>query len=167
MNAKSAGTPNSPSPTPAAPGPVAGLWPVFITAHAVLIEQVEARLAVAELPQLAWYDVLWALERAGEGRMRLAGLAEKVVLSRSNMTRLIDRLEEAGLVRRERSAEDRRGAFAALTPAGAAMRARMWPVYQQAIGELFERHLEAGEAEKMQAALRRMLAAARGHAAPD
>jgi DNA-binding MarR family transcriptional regulator len=142
--------------------PAQTVWPVFLTAHAVLIEQVETRLAAADLPQLAWYDVLWALERADGGRMRLAGLAEKIVLSRSNMTRLVDRLEDAGLVRRERSTEDRRGAFAALTPAGAALRARMWPVYQQAIAELFERHLEADEAEKMKAGLRRVLNAVRG-----
>jgi len=137
------------------------VWPVFVTAHAVLLEQVEARLAQAGLPPLAWYDVLWALERAEAGRMRLAGLAEKTVLSRSNMTRLVDRLEEAGLVRRERAPEDRRGAFAAITEEGRAMRARMWPVYGQAISELFEAHLAPGEAEVIRAALLRMLAQAR------
>jgi DNA-binding MarR family transcriptional regulator len=137
------------------------IWPTFLTAHAVLVERVEARLAAAGLPPLSWYDVLWALERAEGGRMRLAGLAEKVVLSRSNMTRLIDRLEQAGLVRRERSAEDRRGAFAALTRDGAKVRAKMWPVYQRAIAELFDRHLAPGEAQGLDAALRRMLDAAR------
>lgn len=166
MSSRSPDLPNQPPPKPVLQeGAAGGVWPVFLTAHAVLIEQVEARLTAAGLPPLAWYDVLWALERAEGGRMRLAGLAEKIVLSRSNMTRLVDRLEEAGLVRRERSTEDRRGAFAALTPAGAELRARMWPVYRQAIDELFERHLEAGEAEKMQAALRRMLDAVRGRPA--
>ena len=139
----------------------ASVWPTFLTAHAVLVERVEARLAAAGLPPLSWYDVLWALERAEGGRMRLAGLAEKVVLSRSNMTRLIDRLEEAGLVRRERSDEDRRGAFAALTREGAKLRATMWPVYQRAIVELFDCHLAPGEAQVLDAAMRRMLAAAR------
>jgi DNA-binding MarR family transcriptional regulator len=143
------------------------VWPVLLTAHAVLLEQVEARLAGAGLPVLAWYDVLWALERAEGGRMRLAGLAEKTVLSRSNMTRLIDRLEEAGLVRRERAAEDRRGAFAALTEEGRAMRARMWPVYREAIAQLFEAHLAPGEARAIGAVLRRVLAAARAVPAQD
>jgi len=143
------------------------VWPIFMTAHAVLLEQVEARLAAAGLPALAWYDVLWALERAEGGRMRLAGLAEKTVLSRSNMTRLIDRLEEAGLVRRERAPEDRRGAFAALTEPGRALRARMWPVYREAIAELFESHLAPQEAATIGAALKRMLAAVRALPAPE
>jgi DNA-binding MarR family transcriptional regulator len=85
-----------------------------------------------------------------------------VVVSRSNLTRLADRLEEAGLIARERSEEDRRGAYAVLTAAGQAMRKRMWPVYQAAIRELFERHLDAAIAQEMELALRRILAAARG-----
>ena len=61
-------------------------WAVFLTAHAMLVEAVEARLAKAVLPPLAWYDVLWALERAGDGRRRMHELADRVVLSRSNLT---------------------------------------------------------------------------------
>ena len=46
-------------------------WALFLTAHAVLVEEIEVRLADAGLPQLAWYDVLWALERAGARRLRI------------------------------------------------------------------------------------------------
>jgi DNA-binding MarR family transcriptional regulator len=141
------------------------VWPVFLTAHAVLVERVEARLAEARLPPLAWYDVLWALERAEGGRVRLSDLAERVVLSRSNMTRLIDRLEQAGLVGREPSEEDGRGSYAVLTPAGKAQRVRMWPVYKAAISTLFESQLHATEARVMNTVLRRILAAVRGHSA--
>jgi DNA-binding MarR family transcriptional regulator len=137
------------------------VWPLFLTAHAVLVERVEARLAEAGLPPLAWYDVLWALERAAGGRLRLSDLAGRVVLSRSNVTRLIDRLEQAGLVERERSEEDGRGAYAVLTRAGKAQRARMWPVYKAAISTLFESHLQPTEARTMNAVLRRILLAAR------
>jgi len=56
-------------------------WAVFLTAHAVLVGAVEARLAKAGLPPLAWYDLLWALERAGDGRRRMHELADLVVLS--------------------------------------------------------------------------------------
>ncbi len=137
------------------------VWPLFLTAHTVLVERVEARLAEASLPPLAWYDVLWVLERADGGRMRPSDLAERTVLSRSNMTRLIDRLEQAGLVARERSEEDGRGSYAVLTAAGKAQRARMWPVYKAAIATLFEAHLQPAEARVMTAALRRILEAAR------
>ncbi|MCL4801033.1 MAG: MarR family transcriptional regulator [Burkholderiales bacterium] len=138
-----------------------GVWPLFLTAHAVLVERVEARLAQAGLPPLTWYDVLWALERAAGGRLRLSDLAERIVLSRSNATRLIDRLEEAGLVERERSEEDGRGAYAVLTPAGKALRAKMWPAYKAAISTLFASHVRPAEARTMSAVLRRILDAAR------
>jgi DNA-binding MarR family transcriptional regulator len=88
-------------------------------------------------------------------------LAQKVVLSRSNLTRLVDRLAEAGLVSRERSEDDRRGAYAVLTEAGREMRRRMWPVYEAGIRQLFEGRLSEAEAETLGAALRRLLAAAR------
>ena len=138
------------------------VWPLFLTAHAVLVERVETRLAEAGQPPLAWYDVLWALERAEGGRVRLSELAERIVLSRSNMTRLIDRLEQAGLVGRERSQEDGRGSYAILTPAGKEQRAKMWPVYRAAISTLFETHLQPAEARVMNLVLRRILVAARG-----
>lgn len=137
------------------------VWPVFLTAHAVLIERVESRLADAGLPPLCWYDVLWTLERADGYRVRLADLAHRVVLSRSNITRLIDRLVDAGLVMRERVSEDGRGYHAVLTPAGKAQRAKMWPIYKTAIATLFESHLKPAEAIMLNAVLRRILIAAR------
>jgi DNA-binding MarR family transcriptional regulator len=142
------------------------VWTLFLNAHAVLIEQVENRLAAAGLPPLGWYHVLWGLERAEGGRLRMHELAGKVVLSRSNLTRLVDRLEEAGLVERERSAEDRRGAFAVLTDEGKAMRRKMWPVYEACIREYFGAVVSDDEAKLLADVLRRMLSVARREAAP-
>ena len=139
----------------------ASAWALFLTTHAVLVSRIEERLAAHSLPPFGWYDVLWGLERAPEHRLRMSELAEKVVVSRSNLTRLVDRLEEAKLVTRERSAEDRRGAYAVLTTEGQALRKRMWPVYQAAIRELFESKLTDEEAQIMSQALRRVLDEAR------
>ena len=133
------------------------VWALFLTAYAVLVAEMEARLASQGLPPLGWYDVLWALERADDQRLRMNELAAQVVLSRSNLTRLVDRLEQAGLVERQRSEDDRRGAFAVLTAAGKSMRKRMWPVYQTAIRELFEENITDTEAASMDKALRRVL----------
>jgi DNA-binding MarR family transcriptional regulator len=141
------------------------VWAVFLTAHAVLIEEIEARLAAADLPPLGWYDVLWALERAGARRLRMRELADMTVISRSNLTRLVDRLESAALVERERAEEDRRGAFAVITTQGRVMRKKMWPVYSAAIKELFEDHISEREAAQMGDTLRRMLEAIHGRAA--
>ena len=136
-------------------------WSCFLAAHATLVERVEGALAAAGLPPLAWYDVLWELEKAEGGRLRMHELAQAVVLSRSNLTRLVDRLEAAGLTTRERCADDRRGYFAATTAAGREMRRKMWPVYRQQIETLFAAHLSAKEAQALSALLVRILKAAR------
>ena len=141
--------------------PKGSVWALFLTAHAVVVEEIEVRLARAGLPTLAWYDVLWALERAGDGRLRMRELAELTVISRSNLTRLVDRLESAGLVERERAQEDRRGAFAVISTQGRALRRKMWPVYAAAIKELFENRLTEREAALMGESLRRILGAVR------
>jgi DNA-binding MarR family transcriptional regulator len=136
-------------------------WPALLTARALVVEAIEKRLADAGLPELAWYDVLWALEQAPGGRLRMHELAAQTVITRSNMTRLVDRLETAGLVSRQRDPEDRRGAFALLTPAGKQMRARMWKVYGPAIAELFDDHLSEAEATALRACLLRIIEATR------
>ena len=70
-------------------------------------------------------------------------------------------IEAAGLVKRERAEEDRRGAFAVLTAEGRAVRKKMWPVYSAAIQELFEAHVSEDEATMLAGALRRVLESAR------
>jgi DNA-binding MarR family transcriptional regulator len=135
-------------------------WAVFLTAHATLVEKIEAALAAAGLPPLAWYDVLWELEKAG-GRLRMIELARRVVLSKSNLSRLADRLESAGLIRRQDAADDGRGYDLVLTRAGKAMRRRMWPAYEAQIEHLFSSHLSAEEARVVGEALGRAVKAAR------
>jgi DNA-binding MarR family transcriptional regulator len=136
-------------------------WRIFLTSHAVLIDLIEQELAQAGLPPLAWYDVLFALYEAPNHRLRLHELADAIVLRRSNLTRLIDRLEAAGLVCRESCPTDRRGAFAAITPQGLAMREQMWPVYSQGIAKYFACHLSNAEVDVLTKAMGRVLAAAR------
>lgn len=132
-------------------------WSLFLTAHAVLIEAIERRLAQAGLPALDWYDALWALERAPDQRLRMFEFEHWMVISRSNITRLIDRLEQTGLVARERSDEDRRGAFAVLTVEGKKMRKKMWAVYEAAIDELFDAHLSQAEARQLETTLKKLV----------
>lgn len=120
-------------------------WRKFLTAHTLLIEQIERDLAQAELPSLGWYDVLFTLSEAPEHKLRLHELAQAVLLTRSNLTRLVDRLEIAGLIQREQCPSDRRGAFAVITKEGYKMLDRMWAVYSQAIENYFACHLDATE----------------------
>ena len=137
-------------------------WRSFITVHALVIERIERELAEAGFPPLGWYDVLLELSVAPDRRLRMHELARAVILSRSGLTRLVDRLEEAGFLRREPDPADRRGSFAVLTDEGAEMRKRMWPVYARGIAEHFGKHLDDEEARVLTGALKRVLDAARG-----
>src|SRR5687767_11984640 len=136
-------------------------WPLFVTSHAAVVARIEAELAAAGLPELAWYDVLWAIERAPQQRLRLHELADELVFSRSNLTRLVDRIEDAGLVLRERAEDDRRGYYAVITQDGLALRKKMWPIYAKAIEKYFDGHLTQAENATLRSVLRRVLDAAR------
>ena len=142
---------------PANPDPRQRAWARFVTAQALLLERIEAALVKAALPPLAWYDVLWILENADQGRLRMADLARKAVISRSNVTRLTDRMEKAGLVARADCPVDGRGTVCEITAKGRALRTKMWPVYRRQIDGLFGRHLEAREADVMSAAFDRII----------
>jgi DNA-binding MarR family transcriptional regulator len=136
-------------------------WTVLLTAHATLIGEIETALAEAELPPLDWYDVLWELEKADGGKLRMHELARRIVLSRSNLTRLADRLENAKLIEREDTPHDRRGYHCVITRAGLAMRKKMWPVYKAEIERLFSKHITVEEARTIGEALARAVKAAR------
>jgi DNA-binding MarR family transcriptional regulator len=94
--------------------------------------------------------------------MRMAELAAKVIVSRSNVTRLADRLEEAGLVVRMSCPQDGRSTYCVITDKGRAMRARMWTVYRRQIERLFGQHLAAREAEEMASMFERIISCLRG-----
>jgi len=132
-------------------------WALFLTAHSVLIGAMEKRLKDAGLPPLAWYDVLWILERTPDQRLRMSALADQLVLTRFNVTRLVDRLVEAGLVARRQTKEDGRGSYAVVTEKGRALRRQMWTVYRPAIVELFNQHLNTAQHAEVQSVMRRLL----------
>jgi DNA-binding MarR family transcriptional regulator len=95
-----------------------GVWRRFLTAHARINRRLERELEDSVGMPLAWYDVLLQLAEAPGRRLRMADLADAVLLSRSGVSRLVDRIERAGLVRRERSPDDLRGTFTVLTAEG-------------------------------------------------
>ena len=142
---------------PPAPDPRQRAWARFVTAQALLLEQIEAAFAEAELPSLAWYDVLWILESSEQGWLRMHDLARKAVVSRSNVTRLADRMEKEGLVRRADCPVDGRGTVCELTAKGRALRAKMWPVYKKQIDTLFGKHLEPREADVISTVFERII----------
>ena len=135
-------------------------WRNFLTAHARLIDVIDHELVAAQRVPLHWYDVLIELMEAPDNRLRLHELAQKVVLSRSGLTRLLDKLENAGLLYRQAAASDRRGAFAVLTEAGKETVRHAWPVYAQGIARYFAAHMNEEEARIVRDVLSRVMKAA-------
>ncbi|WP_219412886.1 MarR family winged helix-turn-helix transcriptional regulator [Pseudonocardia nigra] len=95
-----------------------GAWRSFLRAHATITKVLESELVAEQDLSLAAYDVLVQLAEAPDRRRRMTELADAVLLSRSGVTRLVDRLERAGLVTRSPVANDGRGVAAELTRAG-------------------------------------------------
>jgi DNA-binding MarR family transcriptional regulator len=119
-----------------------GAWRSFLRGHALMVRRIEAALAAEGLPPLGWYDVLWAVRGAPEGKLRIRELADAIVLSPTGMSRMVERLVQAGLLRREAVAGDRRGAYAAITDAGVEQLRAMWPVYARVVREHFEPNVQ-------------------------
>ena len=94
------------------------IWRNFLRAHANITRALERELLVEQRLSLAAYDVLVQLAEAPGRMLRMTDLADAVLLSRSGVTRLVDRLEQAGLVARERTTADGRGVVAVLTESG-------------------------------------------------
>jgi DNA-binding MarR family transcriptional regulator len=134
-------------------------WRAFLTAHAVVTRRISRDLNEAGLPDLGWYDLLWALYRRPERRLRVNELAREVVLSPTATSRFIDRVEAAGCVRREPDPADRRALQIVLTESGVDLLRRMWPVYARGIEEYFAAHLGRSGA-RMRVVLERMAVSA-------
>ena len=129
------------------------LWESLLRTVSALLRTFERELQESEGLSLPWYDVLIQLHEAPEGRLRMQALADSVVLSRSGLTRLIDRMEKAGLVRREHSTEDRRGYYAILTEEGQRVILQARPVHHRGIREHFTRHLDDTDVQALRTAL--------------
>jgi DNA-binding MarR family transcriptional regulator len=132
-------------------------WVGLVRAQQALLERVETDLKTAGLPPLAWYDVLLELNRVPDGRLRQYEIGDKVLLNKYNCSRLLDRLEEEGMVQRQSCKEDRRGAHVAITRDGKTLLKKMWPVYESAISEYFGRHLSTPEVGQLAELMQRLL----------
>lgn len=126
---------------------VVSAWIALLRAHRVALGEVECALKAAGFPPLEWYDVLLELERAGP--MRPRDLQARLLLAQSNLSRLLDRMEAAGLVEACPCASDRRGTLVAATEAGERQRRAMWPVYAGAISSAVGAHLSEAQAEEL------------------
>src|SRR5689334_21558930 len=132
-------------------------WRTFLQAHATLLRRQEADLEADGQLSLADLDVLIHLSSAEGCRLRMSELADTVLLSRSGMTRRIDRLEASGLVQRHECAADRRGAYAGITPAGLERLQRAKPTHLRGIEEHFVSRLTDDDLAAIRDALTKLI----------
>ncbi len=127
-----------------------------LRARTTLTDRLETALRADELPPLGWYDVLCALDESGEPGMRPRDLAYEIGLTPSGVTRLLDRMTDAGLIERKACATDRRGYGVMLTEAGRKTHRMMEPVYLREVEAAFASLVTAEEARQLSEVLDRV-----------
>jgi DNA-binding MarR family transcriptional regulator len=132
-------------------------WIALMRAQQGTLLRIERALRTAQLPSLACYDALWELDRAGAAGLRPFEIERQMLLAQSNISRLIDRLEDGGYVERQPCEADGRGQCVTITSAGREMRRRMWPVYARAIRDSVGLRLSPREATTLAAVLRKLV----------
>ncbi|MDQ3913365.1 MAG: MarR family transcriptional regulator [Actinomycetota bacterium] len=124
-------------------------WSGFLRAHATIVKELDAELQARHGLPLSSYDVLVQLSLAQEGQMQMYKLADAVLLSRSALTRAVDRLERQGLLERCRGTADPRQVFAAITQHGLDTLAEVTPAHLVGVRERFLNRLSQTQLEQL------------------
>lgn len=128
-------------------------WRALLLAHNAAVRAIEADVQRHGRVPLTWYDVLLELNAAGERGLRMQQVADRVVLSRTRVSRLVDEMVQAGLVRKLPDDQDKRVSWAAITEDGGRALRETAPVYLRSIQRHFSAHLTDEEAQVVAAAL--------------
>ena len=132
-------------------------WARFVRAHSALTRRLNADLVAQHGLTLSDYEVLLFLAQAPERAMRRVDLAERVLLTQSGITRLLDGLENAGLVEKRRCSVDGRVVYATLTDAGLARVREASRTHLAGVEELFTSRFDEEELETLSSLLARLL----------
>ena len=131
-------------------------WIRLVRARHAVVSAVEADGKAAGALPMEWYDVLWELERH-DGGMRPFEMEQRLLFAQYNLSRLIERLVDAGLVRREVCPTDKRGQMLFITDAGKRARKATWPHYARAVNKHLGAKLSEAETEKLAALLGKLI----------
>ena len=124
-------------------------WSGFIRAHSSIVKELDAELQAAHGLPLSSFDVLVQLSLGPNGRMQMSELAEAVHLSRSGLTRRVDRLERQGLLERRKGERDPRQVFACITKAGLERLAETTPTHLAGVRRMFLEQLSQPQVEQL------------------
>lgn len=137
--------------------PIEKAWARLVRAQRELMGAVEMDLKAADLPPLAWYDVLLELGRAKDEAATPRELERECLVEQYNLSRLLDRMEGQGLVRRVPFPGDKRRQLVEITDKGRAMQKRMWPVYAASVQRLVGEKISDKDAERLAAILGKLV----------
>ena len=132
-------------------------WANLVRTGTNVMQRVEDDLKRQGFPPVAWYDVLWELDKAPDGVLQQSEVQARVLLAQYNFVRLLDRLERAGLIRRMPCKVDGRSNVLHLTDAGRDLRKGMWPAYDAAIATHVGSYLSRDEAGALAGLLSKLL----------
>ena len=132
-------------------------WAALLRTHATLVKILEGEIQQKTGLPLSWYDVLLELNAADGRRLRMQQLAERVVLSRTRISRVVDEMVGAGLVEKTSDASDRRSTFATITERGRTSLRAAAPVYLDGIRQHFTQHVRESELRAIRTGLERVL----------
>ncbi|WP_035841203.1 MarR family winged helix-turn-helix transcriptional regulator [Kitasatospora azatica] len=135
-------------------------WRAMLLAHSAALRAIEADVQRGGSIPLTWYDVLLELRAAGPGGLRMQELSDRVVLSRTRVSRLVDEMAKQDLVQKSPDANDKRVVWASITAAGEQAFRETAPVYVRGIRQHFSSFLTEDETEVVAKAL---LKVAHGH----
>lgn len=151
MSEKRSNTDHAPS------ADVTQAWINLMRAQQRVLGAIERDFKDAGMPPLGWYDVLWELARAPDGRLRPFEIEERTLLAQYNLSRLIDRLEKEGLVERRTFDDDGRGRWVMITAKGRNLREVMWEVYSKSIARHVGAKLPDADAAQLAALLSKLV----------
>ena len=135
-------------------------WGALLRAHAALVPILDRELQAAVGMPLAWYDVLLELANAPDRQLQMSELGERVTLSRTRVSRLVDEMQRAGYVEKRAHPSDRRSIYATMTALGRKQFRAAAPVYARGIHEHFVSHLRPSEISAIATGLQRVARAA-------
>lgn len=113
------------------------IWRYFLTIHHEILQQIERDLRTSGCISLVWYDVLIVLARSGKDSLSLKELLADLVLTKSAVSKLLDRIEMAEMIRRHPSSDDGRSLQIELLPKGKEAVKLAWPIYKNGIQKYF------------------------------
>jgi DNA-binding MarR family transcriptional regulator len=134
-------------------------WRGFVRVHASVVKQLDADLEASHQLPLTSYEVLARLAEQPSGKLRMCDLADAVALSRSGLTRLVDRMGREGLIARAECTSDARGAYAVLTNAGRQRLREAQPLHREMVQRRFLSHFSEEERDLLAAFWNRILSA--------